>query len=67
MYPQRNDTQTDIAIAGLHRLLVVRVHQLDELAAKYHALGRYDKSTRYVALSNEVIEAFGEFKRRMTG
>ena len=44
---------------------MIRVHQLDELAAKYDALGRYDKSTRYVALSNEAIAAFGELKRRM--
>ena len=64
MYPQRNETQTDIAIAGLHRQLVVHVHQLEELAAKYHALGRYGKSTRYVALSNDAIDAFGEHKRR---
>jgi len=65
MYPQRNEIQSDIALSGLHCQLVVRVQQLDESAAKYDALGRYDKSTGYVALSNEAIVAFGELKRRM--
>lgn len=65
MYPQRKEKISHIALAALHRRMVTRVCQLDELAARYDALGQYKKAARYVSLSNQTLSAFGELKRRM--
>ena len=53
MYPQSQKKTSDIALAALHREMVTRVYQLEELAA------------RHLSLSEHVIAAFAELKRRM--
>lgn len=65
MYSQSEEKTTYIAITALHRQMVSRVHQLEELAARCDGLGQYDKAARYVTLCNQVIDAFAELKRRM--
>ena len=45
--------------------MVVRVYQLEELAARCDALGQYEKAAHYVTLSNQVFDAFAELERRM--
>lgn len=66
MYPQRKEKMPHIALAAPHRQMVCRVHQLDELAARYDTLRQYEKATRYVSLSIQTIGAFAELKRRMS-
>ena len=65
MYPQRKERRADIALAALHRQMVVRVHQLEELATRCDALGLYEKAARYVALSDQAVDAFGKLKPKM--
>jgi hypothetical protein len=65
MYPQRKEKTSDIALAALHREMVSRVYQLEELAARCDALGQYEKAAHHLSLSEEVIAGFVELKRRM--
>lgn len=65
MYPQRKEKIPHIALSALHRHMGTRVCQLDDLAARYDALGRYAEAARYVSLSNQTLSAFAELKRRM--
>ena len=65
MYPQSQKKTSDIALAALHREMVTRVYQLEELAARCDALGQYEKAARHLSLSEHVIAAFAELKRRM--
>ena len=66
MYPQRQEKTSDIALAALHREMVTRVYQLEELAARCDALGQYEKAARHLSLSEEVIADFVELKRHMS-
>ena len=43
MYALNQEDKSHIALAALHRQMVTRVCQLEELAARYDALGRYGK------------------------
>ena len=66
MYPQRQEKTSDIALAALHREMVTRVYQLEDLAAQCDALGQYEKAAQHLSLSEEVIADFVELKRHMS-
>ena len=66
MYPQRQEKTSDIALAALHREMVTRVYQLEDLAAQCDALGQYEKAAQHLSLSEEVIADFIELKRHMS-
>jgi len=65
MYPQRQQKTSDIALAAIHREIMSRVYQLEELAARCDALGQYEEAARHLSLGDQVIAAFAELKRRM--
>ena len=65
MYPKRQEKTSDIALAALHREMVTRVYQLEELAARCDALGQYEEAAHHLSRSDQVIAAFAELKRRM--
>ena len=66
MYPHRQEKTSDIALAALHREMVTRVYQLEDLAAQCDALGQYEKAAQHLSLSEEVIADFVELKRHMS-
>ena len=55
MYPQRQEKTSDIALAALHREMVTRVYQLEELAARCDALGQYEKAAHHLSLATKSL------------